>query len=183
MFFFRGGGGGSSACAQKDGRQVLRAALKRFLTEDEARQEQWQAIQAVYPRSTWASQVEERSTVQLTMHAVVDEELEPGRLQEEIVLLQQTQGVVSAVKRSATKERARPLRYSIKTARGTSRGAAENTISPVNSLGSKGKYEIASNFRATEMCDENDEGLDSAAAIAFGNLLRSSSHQATSGES
>ena len=33
------GGGGSSACAQKDGQQVLRAASKRFLTEDEARQE------------------------------------------------------------------------------------------------------------------------------------------------
>ena len=31
---------------------------------------------------------------------------------------------------------------------------------------------MTSNSRATEMCDENDEGLDSAAAIAFGNLLR-----------
>ena len=56
------GGGGSSACAQKDGQQVLRAASKRFLTEDEARQEKWKVIHAVHPRSTWASQDEERST-------------------------------------------------------------------------------------------------------------------------
>ena len=49
--FFRRGGG-SSARAQKDGRQVLRAASKRFLTEDEARHKQWKAIQAVYPRLT-----------------------------------------------------------------------------------------------------------------------------------
>ena len=56
------GGGGSSAHAKKNDRQVLRAALKRFLTEDEARHEQWKAIQAVHPRSTWASQDEERST-------------------------------------------------------------------------------------------------------------------------
>ena len=62
FFFFSWGGGGSSACAQNDGQQVLRAASKRFLTEDEARQEQ-------------------------------------GK---------QPQGVVSAVKRSGTRERVRP---------------------------------------------------------------------------
>ena len=160
---------------------MLRAALKRFLTEDEDRHEQWKAIQAVHPRSTWASQGEERSTevlvdgysplVKPTMHAVVEEELEPGRLQEGIDILQQTQEVVSAVKRRATRERARPLRNSTRTARSTMRGAAENTSSPVNSPGTEEQYEIASNSRATEMCDENDEGLDSAAAIAFGNLL------------
>ena len=112
------------------------------------------------------------------IHAVVEEQLEPGLLlsacpltQEGIDLLQQTQGVVSAVIGSATREQARPLRNSTRTARGTRRGAAENTSSPVNSPGTKTKYEIASNSRATEMCDENDEGLDSAAAIAFGNLL------------
>ena len=109
---------------------------------------------------------------------MVEGQLEPGLLlsacpltQEGIDLLQQTQGVVSAVTRSATREQARPLSNSTRTARGTRRGAAENTSSPVNSPGSEGKYEIASNSRATEMCDENDEGLDSAAAIAFGNLL------------
>ena len=80
--FSRGGGGGS-ARAQKCGKQVSRAASKRFLTtEDEARHEQWKAIQAVHPRSTWASQDEERSTeflvddysplVQPTIHAVVE---------------------------------------------------------------------------------------------------------------
>ena len=174
MFLFVGGGG-SSACAHKDGRQVLRAASKRFLTKDEARQEQWKTIQAVHPRSTWASQDEERSTeflvddffplVQLTIHAVVEEQLEPGRLQEGIDLLQQTQGVVSAVKRSATRERVRPPRNS------TRRGTAENTISPANSPRTEEKYEIATNSRATEMYGENDEGLDSAAAMAFGNLL------------
>ena len=126
MFFFRGGAG-SSACAKKDGQQVLRAASERFLTEDEARQEQWKVLQAVHLRSTWASQDEERSTeflvddysplVQPTMHAVVEEELEPGRLQEGIDLLQQTQGVVSAVKRSATSERVRPPRNSTRAAR------------------------------------------------------------------
>ena len=138
-------------------------------------------IQAVHPRSTWASQDEERSTdflvddysplVQPTIHAVVEEELEPGRLQEGVDLLHQSQGVVSAVKRSATRERARPPRNSTRAARDTRRGAAENTNSPLNSSGTEGKYEIASNSRATEMCDENNEGLDSAAAIAFGNLL------------
>ena len=105
------------------------------------------------------------------MHAVVKEELEPGRLQEGIDLLQQTQGVVSAVKISATRERARPPRNSTRAARGTRRVTAENTISPANSPGAEEKYEIATNSRATEMCDENDEGMDSAAAIAFGNLL------------
>ena len=90
---------------------MLRAALKRFLTEDEARQEQWKVIQAVHPRSTWASQDEERCTefvvddysllVQPTIHAVVEGQLEPGPLlsacpltQEGIDLLQQTQRVV-----------------------------------------------------------------------------------------
>ena len=96
--FFRGGGG--EARAQKDGQQVLRAASKRFLTEDEARDEQWKTIQAVHPRSTWASQDEQRSTeflvddysplVQPMIHAVVEGQLEPGRLQEGIDLLQQT---------------------------------------------------------------------------------------------
>ena len=138
-------------------------------------------IQAVHPRSTWASQDEERSTdflvddysplVQPTIHAVVEEELEPGRLQEGVDLLHQSQGVVSAVKRSATRERARPPRNSTRAARDTRRGAAKNTNSPLKSSGTEEKYEIASNSRATEMCDENNEGLDSAAAIAFGNLL------------
>ena len=179
--FFSWGGGGISACAQKDGQQVLRAASKRFLTEVEARQEQWKVIQAVHPRSTWASQDEERSTeflvadysplVQPTIQAVVKEELEPGRLQEGIDLLQQSQEVVSAVKRRATRERARPPRNSTRAARDTRRGAAENTNSPLNSPGTEEKYEIASNSRATEMCGETDEGLDSVAAIAFGNLL------------
>ena len=75
------------------------------------------------------------------------------------------------IKRSATRERARPLRNSTRAARDTRRSTADNTISPANSPGTGGKYEIASNSRATEMCDESDEGLDSAAAIAFGNLL------------
>ena len=101
-----------------------------------------------------------------------DKELEPGRLQEGMDLLQQTQGVVSAVKKSATRERVRPPRNSTRAARDTRRGAAENTNSPLNSSGTEEKDEIASNSRATEICDENDEGLDSAAAIAFGNLLR-----------
>ena len=74
------GGRGSSACAQKDGQQVLRAASKRFLTEDEARQEQ-------------------------------------GK---------QTQGVISAVKRSATRERVRPPRKSTRAARDT-RAAPQRT--------------------------------------------------------
>ena len=113
-----------------------------------------------------------------TIHVMVKGQLEPGLLlsacpltQEGIDLLQQTQGVVSAVTRSATRERARPLRSSTRAARGTRRGAAENTSSPVNSPRSEGKDEIATNSRATEMCDESDKGLDSAAAIAFGNLL------------
>ena len=152
---------------------MLRAALKRFLTEDEDRHEQWIAIQAVHPRSIWTSQDKERSTeflvddysplVQPTMHAVVKEELKSGRLQEGIDLLQQTQGVVSAVKTSATRERIRPPRNSTRAARGTRRGTKENTISPANSPGTEEIYEIATNSRATEMCDENDEGLDSAA--------------------
>ena len=104
------------------------------------------------------------------MHAVVEEELGPGRLQEGIDLLQRTQGVISAVKRSATRERVRPPRNSTRAARDTRRGTAENTISPANSPGTEEKDEIASNSRVTEMCDENEEGLDSGAAIAFGNL-------------
>ena len=167
---------------------MSRAASKRFLTEDEARHEQWKAIQAVHPRSTRAPHDEERSTevlvddesplVQPTIHAVVEGQLEPGLLiyaypltQEGIYLLQQAQGVVSAVTRSATRERARPLRNSTRTARGTRHGAGENTSSPVNSPGTEEKYEIASNPGATKMCDENDERLDNAAAITFGNLL------------
>ena len=109
--------------------------------------------------------------VEPTIHALVEGQLEPGRLQEGIDLLQQTQEVVSAVKRSATRERARTLRNSTRAARDTRRGTAENTISPANSSATGEKDEIASNSRATEMCDENGEGLDSAAAIAFGNLL------------
>ena len=144
-------------------------------------------IRAVHPRSTWASQDEEGSTnvlddedsplVQPTIHTVVEGQLEPGLLlsacpltQEGIDLLQQTQGVVPAVTRSATKERARPLKNSTRTARNTRCGTAENTISPANSPGTEEKDDIALNSRATEMCDENDEGLDSAAVIAFGNL-------------
>ena len=181
-------GGGSSARAQKDSQQVLRAASKRFLTEDEARHEQWKAIPAVHPRLTWVSQDEERSTeflvdddlplVQPTTHAVVEGQLEPGLLlsacpltQEGIYLLQQTQGVVSAVTRSATRERARPMRNSTRTARDTRHGTAENTILRANSLGTEEQYEIASNSKSTEMWDEKDKGLDSAAPIAFGNLL------------
>ena len=170
------------------GQQVSRAASKGFLTEDEARHEQWKAIQAVHPRSTLAPHDQERSTdiqvdddsplVQPTIHAVVEGQLEPGLLlsaclltQEGIDLLQQTQGVVSAVTRSASRERARPLRNSTRTARDTGRGTAATTISPANSPGTAEKDEIVSNSRATEMCDENDEGLDSTSAIAFGNLL------------
>ena len=87
---------------------MLRAASKRFLTEDEAQHEQWKAIQAVFPRSTWASQDEERSTeflldidlplVEPTIHVVVEGQLEAGLLlsacpltQEGIDHLQQTQ--------------------------------------------------------------------------------------------
>ena len=186
--FFSWGGGGSSACAQKDGKLVSRSASKRFLTEDEARHQQWKAIQAVHPRSRRAPHDDKRPTeflvdddsplVQPTIHAVVEGQLEPGLLlsacpltQEGIDLLQQTQGVVSAVTRSATREQARPLRYSTKTARGTGRGAAENTSSPVNSPGTEEKDEILSNSRATERRGADDKGLDSAAAIAFGNLL------------
>ena len=171
---FSWGGGGGSARAQKDGKQVSRAVSKKFLTEDETRHEQWKAIQAVHPRSIWAFQDEERSTevlvddylplVQPTIHAVVEGQLELGRLlsacpltQEGIDHLQQTQGVVSAVTRSATRERARPLRNSTKTARDTGRGTAETTIPPANGPGTKEKYEIASNSRTTEMCDENDD--------------------------
>ena len=116
--------------------------------------------------------------VQPTILAVVEGQLESGLLlsacpptQEGIDLLQQTQGVVSAVTRSATRERARPPRNSTRSARGTRLGAAEDTSSPVNSPGTEVREEIASSSRATEMCDENDEGLDSAAAIAFGKLL------------
>ena len=167
---------------------MSRAASKRFLTEDEARHEQWKVIRAVHPRSRRAPHDDKRSTevlvdddsplVQPTIHAVVEGQLEPGLLlsacpltQEEIDLLQQTQGVVSAVTKSATREQARPLRNSTRAARGTRRGAAENTSSPVNSPGTEEKDEILSNSRATEGRDEDDEGLDSAAAIAFGNLL------------
>ena len=50
--------------------------------------------------------------VQPTIHAVVEGQLKLGRLQEGIDLSQHTQEVVSAVKRSATKERARPPRNS-----------------------------------------------------------------------
>ena len=167
---------------------MLRAASKRFLTEDEARHEQWKAIQAVHPRSTWVPHDEETSTeflvdndsllVQPTVHAVVEGQLKPGLLlsacpltQEGIDLLQHTQGAVSALTRSATRERARPMRNSTRTARDTGCGTAGNTISPAISPGTGEKDEIASNSRATEMCDKNDEGLDSAVAIAFGNLL------------
>ena len=120
---------------------------------------------------------DDSSLVQPTIHAVVEGQLEPELLvsacpltQEGINLLQQTQGVVPAVTRSATRERARPLRNKTRTARGTRRDIAENTISPANSPGTEEKDDIASSSRATDMCDENDEGLDSAAAIAFGNL-------------
>ena len=90
--------------------------------------------------------------VQPTIHAVAEGQLEPGLLlsagslmQEGIDLLQQTQGAVSAVTRSATRERARPLRNSTRTARDTTRGTAENTISPANSPGTEEKDEIAPN--------------------------------------
>ena len=110
----------------------------------------------------WTSQEEERSTevlvdddlplVQPTILAVAEGQLEPGLLlsacsliHRGIDLLQQTQGVVSAVTRSVTRERARPLRSSTRTARDTTRGTAENTISPANSPGTGEKDEIASN--------------------------------------
>ena len=109
--------------------------------------------------------------VQPTIHAVVEGQLEPGRLQEGIDLLQQTQGVVTAVKRSVTSERGRLLRNSTRAARDTRRDTAANTVSPANSPETGEKDEIAASSRATEMSDENDEGLDIAAAIAFGNLL------------
>ena len=168
---------------------MSRAVSKRFLTEDETRHEQWKAIQAVHPRSRRVPHDDKRSTeflvdgdsplVQPTIHAVVEGQLEPRLLlsacpltQEGIDLLQQTRGVVSAVTRSSTREQARALRNSTRTARGTRRGAAENTSSSVNSPGTEEKDEILSNSRATERRDEDDEGLDSAAAIiAFGNLL------------
>ena len=96
------------------------------------------------------------SLVQPTIHAVVEGQLEPGLLlsacpftQEGIDLLQQTQGVVSTVTRSATTERARPLRNSTRMARDTGHGTAENPISPANSLGTEEKDEIASKSRAT----------------------------------
>ena len=118
-------GGGSSARAQEDGQQ-WRAASKRFLTDDEAQHEQGKGIEAVHPLLTWASQDEERSTeflldddsplVQPTIHAIVEGQLEPGVLlsacpltQEGMDFLQQTRGVVSAVTRSVTRERARPF--------------------------------------------------------------------------
>ena len=181
-------GGGGVKRAQKHGQQVWRAASKGFLTEDEAQHEQWKAIQAVHPCLTWASRDEERSTdflldgdsplVQPTIHAVVEGQLRPGLLpsacpltQKGIDLLQQTQGVVSAVTRKVTRERARPFRNSPRTARDTIRGPAENTISPANRPGTDENNEIASSSRATETRNEEDEGLDSAAAIAFGNLL------------
>ena len=47
------------------------------------------------------------------------------------------------------------------------RGPAESTIPPAKSS----RSEIASNSKATETCNETNEGLDSAAAIAFDNLL------------
>ena len=85
--------------------------------------------------------------------------------------MQQIQGVVSTVTRSATRERARPSRYSTRTARDTTRGPAEIIISPANSPGTEKTCEIASNSRATETCNGNNESLDSTAAIAFVNLL------------
>ena len=185
--FFREGGKGV-ARAQKYGQQVWRVASKIFLVEDEAQYEQWKAIQAVHPRLTWTFKDEERSTeflldedsplLQPTIHAVIEGQLEPRLLlsacrltQERIDLLQQTQGAISAVTRSVTRERARPLRNSTRTARDIMRGPAKGTISPANSPGTEEKDEITSNSRATETCDENDEVLDRAAAIAFGNLL------------
>ena len=145
MIFFVCVGGGSSARTQRYGQPVWRVASKRFLTEDEAQHEQWKAIQAIHRRLTYAAQDEEKSTeflldddsplVQPTMHAVVEGQLEPGLLlsacpltQEGMDLLQQTQGVVSAVTRRVTRERARPLKYSTKTARDTMYGPAERTI-------------------------------------------------------
>ena len=84
-----------------------RKKMERLLTEGEARHEQWKAIQAVHPRSTGASQDEERSTefliddysplVQPTIHPAVEGQLEPGLLlsacpltQERVDHMQQT---------------------------------------------------------------------------------------------
>ena len=185
--FFVGGGG--SACAKQYGQQVWRAASKRFLTKDEAQHEQWKAIQAVHPHLAWASQDKERSTeglldddsplVQPTIHTVVEGQLGPGLLvsacpltREGIGLLQQTQGAISAVTRSVTRKRDRPFRNKTRMTRNTMHGLAESIISPANSPGTERKDEVASSSRATETCDENDEGLDSAAAIIdFRNLL------------
>ena len=108
-------------------------------------------------------------------------------LQEEIDLLQHTEGIVSAVTRSASRKRARPPSSSVAQER---QGISSKT---------ERKYGRASNSRAIEMCDENDRGIDSAAAISFGNLLhtrrnrlagvmhrvgpdRSFSHQTTTSE-
>ena len=123
MFFFVGGGG-SSACAQNDGQQMLRAASKRFLTEDEARQEQ-------------------------------------GK---------QTQGIVSAVKRSGTRD-------STRVARNTRAAPQRTQFHQSIARELRGKrwdsVKIQSvKFQSVKFqSHENDEGLDSAAAIAFGNLL------------
>ena len=165
---------------------MWRAASKRFLTEDEPQHKQWKAIQAVHSRLTCASL--DRSPevlvdddfplVQPTIHAVVEGQLESGLLlfacpltQEGVDLLQQTQGLVSAVTTNTTRERVRPSRNSTRTARDTMRGPAENTISPANSRGTEEKDETGSNSRATATCNGNDESLNRAAAIAFGNLL------------
>ena len=51
------------------------------------------------------------------------------------------------------------------------RGTAEKTIPPANSSRAERRDEIASNFRATETSNKNDEDLDSAAAISFGKQL------------
>ena len=85
--------------------------------------------------------------------------------------MQQTQGSVSAVIRNATRERARLSINSTRTARDTMRDPAEITISPANIPGTEKQEEIASNSRATEKRNGNDESLDSSAAIAFGNQL------------
>ena len=84
----------------------------------------------------------------------------------------QTQGVVSAVKRSGTRERVRPPRNSTRAARDT-RAAPQRTQlhqSIARELRRK-RWDSVKLQRVKFQSHENDEGLDSAAAIAFGNLL------------
>ena len=80
----------------------------------------------------------------------------------------QTQGVVSAVKRSGTRERVRPPRNSTRAARDTRAAPQRTQFHQSIARELRGKRWDSVKFQR----HENDEGLDSAAAIAYGNLLR-----------